>query len=209
MNDAVKLAFAPFSAPKDGVLVVFCDDDLKFGPATRRALGQAADLVARAAKAENFKGKRGAALELPVPAGLDASRLVVVGTGSPKELKERDFVTLGGAAMGRVPSATRTATIFAELSGSALKADQVAELALGARLRGYAFNRYKTKLKEGEDKPAQKSVTVAVADPAAARKAYAARNAIGDGVLIARDLVNEPANVLYPEEFARRAATLK
>ena len=30
-----------------------------------------------------------------------------------------------------------------------------------------------------------------------------------DGVLLARDLVNEPANVLYPEEFARRASALK
>jgi len=33
--------------------------------------------------------------------------------------------------------------------------------------------------------------------------------AIGDGVLMARDLVNEPANVLYPGEFARRASALK
>jgi leucyl aminopeptidase len=32
---------------------------------------------------------------------------------------------------------------------------------------------------------------------------------VGEGVLIARDLVNEPANVLYPEELAHRAARLK
>ncbi len=54
--------------------------------------------------------------------------------------------------------------------------------------------------------PAKRSVTVAVGDVAAARKAYARREAISDGVLMARDLVNEPANVLYPEEFARRAS---
>jgi leucyl aminopeptidase len=35
------------------------------------------------------------------------------------------------------------------------------------------------------------------------------RAAVAEGVLIARDLVNEPANVLFPAEFARRAAALK
>src|SRR5665811_2399743 len=44
---------------------------------------------------------------------------------------------------------------------------------------------------------------------AAVRGAYARREAISDGVLLARDLVNEPANVLYPEEFARRTLVLK
>jgi leucyl aminopeptidase len=52
-------------------------------------------------------------------------------------------------------------------------------------------------------------VTVAVGDVAAARRAFASREAIADGVLMARDLVNEPANVLFPAEFARRASTLK
>jgi len=209
MNEAVKLGFAGFSTPRDGVLVVFCDDDLKFGPATRKALGGAVNLIARAAKAENFKGKRASALELAMPQGLDVTRLIVVGTGKASELKERDFITLGGTALGKVPSAARSATIFAEFSSSAAKPDQTADLALGARLRGYRFDRYKTKLKEGETKPEAKAVTIAVADAAAARKAYASRAAIGEGVLIARDLVNEPANVLYPEEFARRAAMLR
>src|SRR5262249_37463637 len=36
-----------------------------------------------------------------------------------------------------------------------------------------------------------------------------ARSALADSVLLARDLINEPANVLYPVEFARRAAALK
>ncbi len=56
---------------------------------------------------------------------------------------------------------------------------------------------------------AKANVTIAVADAGAARKAWAAREAVAEGVLIARDLVNEPANVLYPEEFARRATALK
>jgi leucyl aminopeptidase len=52
-------------------------------------------------------------------------------------------------------------------------------------------------------------VTIGVADVAAVRRAYRSRQAVADGVVLARDLVNEPANILYPAEFARRASALK
>ena len=70
------------------------------------------------------------------------------------------------------------------------------------RLRAYKFDRYKTKKKDGEDTAVRADVSLAVDDVAAARKAFAPRAHVVDGVIIARDLVNEPPNVLYPEEFA-------
>ena len=48
-----------------------------------------------------------------------------------------------------------------------------------------------------------------VASVAAVEKAFVPRAAVASGVVLARDLVNEPANVLYPEEFARRTGNLK
>jgi leucyl aminopeptidase len=209
MTNALKLGFGPFAAPARGVLIVFCDDGLKFGPATRKALGSAAELVARAAKAERFTGKKNSALELVVPAGLKAARLVVLGAGKTSELKPKDFLKLGGLAMGKLPSSASDATVFAELPGGAMKSEQAADLAQGVRLRAYAFDRYKTKRKDDEKPPSTRHVTVAVGDVAATRKAYESRAAISEGVLLARDLVNEPANVLYPEEFARRSNALK
>ncbi len=209
MSDALKLGFAPFAVPAKGVFIVFCDDGLRFGTATAKALGSAAGLVARAAKAERFTGKSGTALELIMPEGLKVARLVVIGAGKTAGLEQKDLLKLGGLAMGKLPLAASEATVFADLPGIALKAEQAADVALGALLRAYAFDRYKTKRKEDETPPAKRSITVAVGDVAAARTAYARRAAIGDGVLMARDLVNEPANVLYPEEFARRTAVLK
>jgi leucyl aminopeptidase len=218
MADAVQLGFGPFAAPAkigaSGVLVVFCDDGLKFGSATAKAIAPAAGLVARAAKAERFTGKSGSALELVVPEGLKVARLVVIGAGKPtkelaKGLEQKDLLKLGGIAMGKLPVSTSEAVVFAELPGGAMSGEQAADLAQGIVLRAYAFDRYKTKRKDDEKPPARRSVTVAVGDVAAARKAYAAREAVNGGVLMARDLVNEPANVLYPEEFARRTLTLK
>jgi leucyl aminopeptidase len=209
MPSAPKLEFAPFAAPARGVLVMFCEEGLKFASAARRALAPTGDLIARAAAAERFKGKSGSALDIVAPSGLDAPRLIVLGVGKARALKSQDFVKLGGLAMGRIPAAAPAATIIADLAGAAIKPDQAADIALGIRLRAYAFERYKTKRKDDEERPSETKITIAVAGVGAAEKAYAPRSAIADGVILARDLINEPANVLYPEEFARRAANLK
>jgi leucyl aminopeptidase len=208
MPNAFQLEFAQFSAPAKNVLIVFCEEGLKFGSAARQALLATGDLVTRAAAAARFKGKNGSTLELLVPTGLSAARLIVVGAGKGRDLKAEDFVKLGGVAMGQVPPAAAEATILADLPGGALKPERAADIALGVRLRAYAFDRYKTKRKDDDERPKEVKVAVAVADVAAARKAHASRAAVADGVVLARDLVNEPANVLYPEEFARRASTL-
>jgi len=205
----LSLGFAAFAAPRAGIVAMFCDDKLRFGTASAKALGRAMDVVKRAAKAENFKGKRGGALVIPVPHGLPIERLVVVGIGNSEKLDPEDVVSLGGAALGHAPGSAREITIFADRPGKNFAPQQIADVALGVRLRGYRFDRYKTKIKDGDDKPAARKVTIAVSDVAASRKAYALREAIAEGVVVARDLVNEPANVLYPQEFARRAALLR
>src|ERR1700729_1685183 len=206
MTDAPKLGFTPFTRLR-GVLVVFCGENLKFGSATQRALAPVGDLVRRAAAADRFTGKNGATLDIAVPAGLKLPRLIVVGTGKDGALKRKDVVKLGGIAMGKVPAVAAEATIFAEFASGALKGDQVADLALGARLRAYTFDRYKTKRKD-DDRPKKVEVDFACGNPAAAEKAWANASGIADGVVIARDLVNEPANVLYPADFARRTSSL-
>jgi leucyl aminopeptidase len=209
MFDAVKVGFVPFSAAPRGILVVFCDDTLKFGPATRKTLGAAADLVERAAATNRFKGKSGASLDILEPGGIKIQRLIVIGTGKIADLKDKDFFKLGGVAAGKLRAGSEAVTVVAELSDGAMKPDQAAALAAGIRLRAYKFDRYKTKKKDDEQIAVRADVSLAVADVTAARKAFAPNAHIVDGVIMARELVNEPPNVLYPVEFARRAAQLR
>ena len=123
----------------------------------------------------------------------------MVGTGKERDLKDRDQVKLGGVAMGKIPKSASQATIMAELGSGAMKGDQIANLVLGARLRAYRFDRYKTKRKEDDERATKVEVNFACANPAAAEKSWAAAaQGLADGVVWARDLVNEPANVLYP-----------
>src|SRR5437868_568299 len=148
MSDAVKVGFVPFSAAPRGVLVVFCDDALKFGTAARKALGSAADTVKRAAAANQFKGKSGAALDILAPEGIKAARLIVIGAGKPSGLKEKDFLKFGGVAAGKLNAASASVTVIAELPDGAMQPDQAAAIAAGVRLRAYKFDRYKTKKKD-------------------------------------------------------------
>jgi leucyl aminopeptidase len=205
----LKIEFDRFKAPGKGVLIVFCDDALKIGAATGKLLGDAADLIARAAEADGFTGKSANTLDIIAPAGLKVSRLVVIGCGKVSDLKEKDFLKLGGIAAGKAPAAAKQATVVAELPDAAMSPEAVAQLAIGATLRSYSFDRYKTKKKEGEDKPAALDLVIAVANPAAAKRAWVQSEGLAEGVVWARDLVNEPANVLYPEEFARRTTALR
>ena len=209
MSDAVKVGFVPFSTVPRGTLVVFCDDALKFGAATRKTLGRAANLVRRAADTNQFKGKSGSTLDILAPQGLKASRLIVAGAGKLSAIKDNDFLKLGGAAAGKLRAGNGTVTIMAELPTGAMTPDQAAAVASGIRLRAYKFDRYKTKKKDGEEVALKGDVSLAVDDVAAARKAFAPDAQIVDGVIMARELVNEPPNVLYPAEFARRASQLR
>jgi leucyl aminopeptidase len=209
MPDAVKVGFVPISTAPRGVLVVFCDDALKFGAATRKTLGAAANLVRRAADTNRFKGKSGSTLDILAPKGLRVSRLIVVGAGKLSAIKDNDFLKLGGAAAGKLQAGNDAATIIAELPTGAMTPDQAAAVASGVRLRAYRFDRYKTKKKDGEDAALRADISIAAGDVSAARKSFAPSTHIVDGVITARDLVNEPPNVLFPVEFARRAGQLR
>src|SRR5262249_42820131 len=145
MAARLRTGFASIAAPARGVLVVFTDDGLRLGSATDRLLKPSGDLFARAAAADGFKGKNGAALDIVAPRGLKASRLMVMGVGKASELD--DFVKLGGAAVGKIPVAATEATIVLDLPAGPMKPEQAADVALGVELRAYAFDRYKTKRK--------------------------------------------------------------
>ena len=128
MPDAVKVGFVPFSTAPRGTLIVFCDDALKFGPATSKALGSAADIIKRAAAANQFKGKSASALEILAPEGLKADRLIVVGTGEAAISR----TTISSTSAALLPASfakARSVTMIAELPAGAMKPEQAAAIA--------------------------------------------------------------------------------
>ncbi len=211
MTDLVRLQFAKPSGKFAATVVALVGPDLVLGPQAR-GLGLDA-VIPRAAAAAGFSGKAKSILDLLAPAGVAFDRLVLVGTGAPGEIGEKDWVDLGGAAAGAFGKARAVTVLFERPDGRRLGKSAVADFALGMKLRAYAFDKYKTNgdgSGNGDDGRKQPvDVTIAVADLPAARAAWAVHNAVAEGTLLARDLVNEPANVLGPVEFAERAKELK
>jgi leucyl aminopeptidase len=207
MADTIRIDFQPFAEPEAGDLVVFVGDDLKLAPSVASRFVALPDLVARAAAAERFKGKAQSALVIAAPHGLGGiERLVVLGLGPEAERDTQPWRLTGGVLAGKVGG--RSATVWTDIPGVENPAEAAAEMALGARLRAYKFDRYKTKKKEGDEDRATR-ITFALSDATASREADKSRAGLAQGVNLARDLVNEPPNVLYPMEFARRAEELK
>lgn len=203
MATNVKIDFQPLGPVSGGDLVVFVGDDLKPGEAAQRLGPEVGALIARAAPAERFKGKPQTALSIAAPGGIAADRLIAVGIGGEEDRGKLDWTVLGGFVAGKLSG--RSGTIFIDLPGLEASPENLAQMALGARMRLYRFDRYKTKKKDNDENGAATKLTFAVHDAAAARRTAKAVDGLSEGVRIARDLVNEPPNVLGPEEFAKRA----
>jgi leucyl aminopeptidase len=202
MADSPKITFAERAVPTSGTLVLLAGADFALSPAGEE-LDQAGDgALARAAKVAKFTGKSGATLDVLAPAGTSLARILIVGLGKTGDLTPLDWAKAGGAIAGKLTSdAGGPVTILAETKDGAIGAEAAADLALGLRLGAYAFDRYKTKKKDDNGKAAK--FVVACGEVPAARKAHQRREAIGEGVVLARDLVNAPPNDLGPVEFAK------
>jgi len=158
---------------------------------------------AQTAAAGAFKGKQGQALDVM---GAGGKRLLVLGSGKPAtDAPLNGWTDRGGSLMAKL-AASRIDTASVVLDEAGATPAAIGEVAAGLRLRHYRFDKYKSA--RADDAPAALTVTLHVADPAAAEAAIADRGATVEGTLLARELVNEPANVLGPVEFAARAAEL-
>src|SRR5476651_1130723 len=204
----MKVEFSAFPKAFLGNVAVFV-------AAEKQLLGTAKSLdeiaggaITRAIGASRFTGAK--AQTLNVLGQANTARLILLGVGKSRELDARTAESLGGLVVADANAAgQKSVTVVVDaVKGSKLSPGQIAaHIALGARLRGYRFDKYKTK-----DKPEQKlsleQVTVVLGGVAEARRAYARLEPTVDAVFFARDLVSEPPNVLYPVEFAKRAREL-
>ena len=158
---------------------------------------------ASAASTGAFKGKQGQVLDI---LGQGPTRLMVLGSGkADAKLPLNAWTDRGGSLLAKI-AATRADSVVVVLDEPGATPAAIAELAAGLRLRHYRFDKYKTA--RPDDATGTLTIVLQVADPASVDKAIADRGATVDGTLLARDLINEPANVLGPIEFAAKAAEL-
>lgn len=223
MADLPNVAFAPVAEIQDKLIVLFATEDTGLTPVGRSLDQRSGGTITRAIEAAEFKPKRKRVLDVLAPHGLDATRLLVIGLGKADKLTAQDWAELGGVARAKLSGAKASAGLVIDgLPGD--PATCAANLAMGFCLRGYEFKKYKTKHakksedqlaadsgdENGEGEGAQQIAGVTVYTPGAAEAEAQFRDIRGlcEGVFLARDLVNEPANILTPSEFASRLQSL-
>ena len=196
------ITFAKAALPKNGVVVVPLWEDAEPG-GLAAGLDKALDgRLGEALKAAEFTGKKGQSVSLLAP-GAGLKLVLALGLGKPDALTPLAAEAFGGTAQAALVKEPAAAILADHLEAGA-----AAHIALGARLKSYKFDKYRTTQKDDE-KPKLSALKILVKDAAKTSTAYAPLAAIADGVELTRDLVTEPANVLYPEEFADRAEALK
>ncbi|HYX00926.1 MAG TPA: leucyl aminopeptidase [Reyranella sp.] len=204
----MKVEFSAFPKAFSGNVVVFVGADkqlLASAQAIDKELGGA---IKRAIDASRFTGAKNQSLTLLAQGNI--ARLTLVGIGKPRELDARSAEAIGGGVAAEANAAGQKAVtvVVDPVKGNRLTPGQIAaRIALGAQLRNYRFDRYKTKEKP-EQKNTLETLTLAVAATAEARRVHDRLAPTIDAVFFTRELVSEPANVLYPAEFARRAREL-
>lgn len=156
--------------------------------------------LAHGARAARFSGKAGQVFDGFAERGGDVVRVALAGAGEPGDEARNANLEKAGAALAAKYASSGAETIVVEADG--LSTDEIAAVLTGLRLRAWRYDRYRTKMKDEQKITLAKAVVVGAA--AEAEQAWAEATALARGVELTRELVTEPANVIYPESFVAR-----
>ncbi|RYD43194.1 MAG: leucyl aminopeptidase [Sphingomonadales bacterium] len=172
-------------------------------PVRKGEAGALGALLGAAAAQARFDGAAGAIAETAALDGEQAKRLLLVGIG---EGSEQDLERGGAALTAKLQTSGATAVHVDFASTGPSDADDILAFAMGARLRNWRLDTYRTRLADTA-KPSLKTVTIASPHGDLSGR-WAENEAIADGVALTQTLVAEPPNILYPESFVERCQHL-
>ena len=193
----VKISFAasPAKSKADTAIITFASG-IKLSAAGQRLDKASGGFISHHLKNQDkFSGKPGQVFVLPAPKASGHLRFVLLGVGDKAQPAEIE-ATGGKLAAALNTSGAINAILFLESD-----AKTAAHLAAGVRMRAYTFNKFKSK-KKGDKPKTFSALTIVTAGSAKAKSAFAPLDAAVRGVYFARDLANEPPNLLYPKSFA-------
>ncbi len=162
--------------------------------------------IKQAAADSRFTAKPSQLFETIVPHGDGAVRMVLLGLGKADEADRGRIAELAGAALVARFLRSGTTMLAVDFSSSSLDAGAAARLLLGAWLRGWHHDRYRTRL--ADEKRVTLTELVIINAPEGTQAAWADAKAVADGVAFTRELVTEPANIIYPVSFVERCQKL-
>lgn len=159
-------------------------------------------VLAEGAKIARFSGKAGQVFEGFVERGGQVVRVALAGVGEASAKDRKGAIERAGAGVVAKYLTSGEAALTLDLTGAGLTAEEAAGALLGAVLRAWRHDVYRTKL-SADARPSLAEIAV-VGAPEGTEAAWEIEQAIAQGVSFTRELVTEPANIIYPESFVER-----
>ena len=189
----IEFVAAPLAASTSPVAYLVAQDKLP---------GSLDPVVVQGAKSSRFSGKTGQLHESFVSRDGAVVRIALAGSGEAGAKDRTAALERAGAAITAKFIASGETTVTIDLSDAGLSAQQAAAVVLGARLRGWRYDKYRTKL--AADQQASLTTVRIAGAPEGTEAAWEVETALADGIELTRELVTEPANIIYPESFVER-----
>lgn len=159
--------------------------------------------LGRLLKKEDFKGKKDQTASLSIMGrGVKADRLLVMGVGDIAKLGPGDIRTLAAKA-ARTANADKAKRLVVGIPVGL--ETHLREIVEGLELGAYRFTKYMTGDRKPKAELGQVTLCVMGDVPKDAKERIELGQTVANGVNLARDLSNEPPNLLYPDTLAAAA----
>ena len=156
-------------------------------------------LVREAISSDDFEGKKGQRMVVWTP----GCRVILLGMGDKGEFGHRKSRNIGARVMSSLSKKNGTGLTVRFTSG--WSSERMLDFAEGMMLRDYEFLEHQAVDDEHVSEPWSVCFQASPRHQESLADGISRIHSVVGGVHLARDLGNEPANVLYPMEYARRA----
>jgi len=153
-----------------------------------------------AIKNENFKFNKLQTLEIISSDKLGYSKIIIIGLGEDPSISLRESDLIGGK-ITQLNSKTNS-NIDVLVSKNISNDESMLRIGYGSILATYKFDKYKSKKSKTNFSKTIKLVSNK--NSRSLSKKFNHNRSVAQGVFLARDLVNEPSNILNPEDYAKR-----
>ncbi len=205
----MKVSFVKSSVNISGILVIFVNDSKELGKFTKSIDKDSNGQLTKLIKSSGYKAKKGKTLEVFALKRSKIKKLVLIGLGKEKTIDKKIMQELGNKALNYLSKEEIKKAYFlldVTFSSKELDSEMTSNLAFGAMLSSYRFYKYFSEDKKKNIPPNE--IIIMGEDLIKTKKYWADLKAVAGGVFTTRNLVSEPANVMYPIKMSLEAKKL-
>ena len=194
----MKVSFVSKLTEKDELLALITD---------KKSLSEFRELdknlmskINHAVSNENFEFNKFSSLEIINGKNSSFSKIIIISPGQKNLISGNDLAIIGGK-INQISSKSKNKKVSILVANEFSDDESLVEIGFGATLNTYKFDKYKSKKKAIKQ---INEITIISKNANKLKNKFKQKNSVAEGIFLARDLVNEPSNILNPETYAKK-----